>query len=148
MSSVTLPFGVLGPLLQVQVGLSKPHREALTAAGKPVPNFVMGTFLIDTGATGTCVDPGLVQPLGLTPTGAVNIHTPSTNGAHHSCFQYDVALYISGMHANDLGHFVDAMPVMETHLRAQGIDGLLGRDVLERCVLIANGPMGTFTLSF
>ncbi|WP_143103668.1 hypothetical protein [Methylobacterium gossipiicola] len=128
--------------------MSKPHREALIAAGQPVPNFVLGTFLADTGASVTCVDPGLVAPLSLTPTGVANMMTPSTNGGTHSCYQYDVALFIPPTKPTDLGHFVDALPVMETHLRSQGIDGLLGRDVLQSCVLISNGPSGIWTLAF
>lgn len=147
MPIVTLPFGQAGPLVQVSVNLSGPHRDALTAAGQPVPTAVTGTFLIDTGASGTCVDPGLVATLGLTPSGAVMIQTPSTAGAPHPCAQYDIMLYILPGRPGEIGYFVDALAVIETSLRPQGIDGLLGRDVLQNCVLITNGPAGILTLA-
>ncbi len=148
MPSINVSFGPAGPLLQVLVGLSRPHRDVLAAANQPVPPFVQGTFLVDTGASNTVVDPGLVQPLGLTPTGAVTIQTPSTAGAPHSCYQYDVMLFIPNGIATDGSLIVDALPVIETHLRPQGIDGLIGRDVLQRCVLIANGSIGLLTLAY
>ncbi len=76
------------------------------------------------------------------------IQTPSTAGTAHSCAQYDVFLYILPGKPGEIGHFIDAMPVLETQLRSQGIDGLLGRDVLQTCVLITNGPAGILTLSY
>ena len=43
---------------------------------------------------------------------------------------------------------IEAMPVLETHLRSQGIDGLIGRDVLQKCNLVYNGQLNLFTLSY
>jgi Aspartyl protease len=105
MPSITVSFSQAGPLVQAAVGVSVPHRDALLAANKPVPNAVQGTFLIDTGASGTCVDPGLVAPLGLTPTGAVMMQTPSTGGTPFSCYQYDVMILIPGRQ-NDPPFFI------------------------------------------
>ncbi len=148
MPNISLAYQHGGPLIQVSVGLSKPHTDALIASNQLVPPWVTGTFLIDTGASGTCVDPDLVKPLGLAPSGAVMMQTPSTGATPHQCFQYDVMLYIPPAKPGELGHFVEALPVLETHLRPQGIDGLLGRDVLQSCVFIMNGPLGIATLSF
>jgi hypothetical protein len=148
MPSIALNFGQAGPLVQVVIGLSVPHRDALQKAGKALPAPVTGTFLIDTGASGTCVDPNFVAPLGLIPTGSVTIQTPSTNGSGHVCHQYDVSLIIPNGNpaANPL--VIDAMPIMETALRSQGIDGLIGRDVLSLCSFHAHGPFGMFVLSY
>ena len=148
MPSIALPFGQTGPLVQVIIGLSLPHRDALTKSGKAVPPPVMGTFLIDTGASGTCVDPDYVLPLGLVPTGSVSIQTPSTNGSGHICHQYDVSLLIPNGNQAAAPLVIDAMPIMETVLRPQGIDGLIGRDVLSLCSFNAHGPFNLFVLSY
>lgn len=145
MPSITLPNAPNGPLLQVVIGISAPHRHALEAEGKTVPKGVIGTFLVDTGASCTCVDPDFVGPLNLVATGLIEIQTPSTNGDAVTCLQYDVSLLIP----SDTGVCLslDAMPVLETHLRSQGIEGLIGRDVLSRCVLIYNGASNILTLA-
>jgi Aspartyl protease len=148
MPSINLNFAQGGPLIRVAIGLSEPHRVALQKAGKDVPAFVIGTFLIDTGASGTCVDPSLVASLNLSPTGAVMIQTPSTNGVAQSCPQYDVAQVIPSEKPEDPPLIFNAVPVMETGLRSQGIDGLLGRDILQKCIFITNGPTASFTLAY
>lgn len=114
-------------------------------AGLPVPSFVQGTFLLDTGASGTCVDPKLVAPLSLHPSGQVAMQTPSTNGVPVYCNQYDVAVYIPH---DATGFFIGALPILETSLASQGIDGLIGRDVIDRCTLVYNGSAGLFTLAY
>ncbi len=148
MPSITLSYSSSGPLLQVMIGVSEPHRDALKKLGKPVPMFVPGTFLVDTGASSTCVDPDLVSSLGLTATGAVMMETPSTAGVPVSCPLYDVAVVIPSGRATDSHFVIGALPIMETQLKAQGIDGLLGRDVLSECVLISNGPASQMVLSY
>ena len=115
-------------------------------AGLPVPPYVTGNFLIDTGASCTCVDPDLVAPLSLAIIGTVAIQTPSTAGTSHACNQYDASLFIPN--GNNGGHFVDAIPLIETVLSSQGIDGLIGRDVIDRCTLVYNGTLGIVTLAY
>jgi hypothetical protein len=136
-----------GALLSVFIGVSGPRASALMAASQPVPPMASGTFLVDTGASGTCVDPELIRNLGLQATGRVAISTPSTAGSVHYCDQFDVALFIPG-NAGIGGHVVIALPVITTHLRSQGIDGLLGRDVLNNCVLIYNGSASILTPAY
>jgi len=129
------------------VGISIPRQAAMTAAGQQVPSAVQGQFLIDSGATSSCVDAGLIARLGLTPTGSVSIHTPSTNGITHSCNQYDIMLFIPGMSAGT-GCLIEALGILETSLASQGIDGLIGRDLLDRWTCIYNGSANIFTVCY
>ena len=146
MPSLNISIGANGPLTTLVMGVSVPRQTAMKAAGIVAPPYVSGTFLIDTGASCTCVDPALVLPLGLVPTGSVPIMTPSTAGTPHTCNQYDVAIFIPNGNAG--GFFLDALPVIETHLASQGIDGLIGRDILDRCTLIYNGSARTLCLAY
>ena len=146
MPSVSLPILPLGPMIDALVGVSEPRKDALTKASQPVPAYVRSRLLIDTGATSTCLDSSIIQQLALSPSGLVSIHTPSTNANNaHQCQQYDVSLLFPLPAFNRL---FKAIPVVETNLAHQGIDGLLGRDVLAKCLLIYNGDLGIFTLSF
>ncbi|WP_377779190.1 aspartyl protease family protein [Paraburkholderia dipogonis] len=123
-----------------------PRQLALQAAGQPAPPTTNGVFLIDTGASNTNVDPTLLAPLQLQPTGSIQVHTPSTNGAPVVCNQYDVELAIGS--PNGPPFTIAALPVTEASLITQGIAGLLGRDVLSRCTLIYNGVLQMYTLCY
>jgi aspartyl protease len=137
-----------GPLLIATIGVSVPRMQAILAANAVVPNPITGTFLIDTGASGTCVDDTFISQLGLQPTGVVPIMTPSTGAGLHHCNQFDVSLFIPGNSTNAGGHLIPAIPIIATHLKNQGIDGLIGRDVIDNCTFIYNGTAKYFTLAY
>ena len=128
------------------MGPSIPRQEAMKQAGQTIPAMKRGFFLVDTGASCTCIDNNLMAGLGITPTGATNIQTPSTNGGAHVCNLYDVMLYIPNQSSG--GHLIEAMPIVEAGLSSQGIDGLIGRDVLNGCTLIYNGTAQLLTLAY
>jgi hypothetical protein len=134
------------PLIQVFVGVSAPRQQALVASGQPVPPAQRLAFLIDTGASGTCVDPAAIVSLNLSPTGTALIQTPSTGSTPHSCNTYDVSLTVPS--PSGLPLLLPALPIIESQLKLQGIDGLLGRDVLAKCTLFYNGPLAGYTLAY
>jgi hypothetical protein len=41
-----------------------------------------------------------------------------------------------------------ALPVIASNLTAQGIQALIGRDVLARCLFVYDGAAGLFSLAF
>jgi hypothetical protein len=105
-------------------------------------------FLVDTGASTTVIDPALLAPLGLTPTGSVMCHTPSTAGAPVAFDQYDVMLVIAGSSTDSPAWIIPAIPAFESHLSSQGIHGLIGRDLLDRAILVYNGPINLVSLAY
>lgn len=147
MPNLTIQLSPSGPLVEVSVGVSVPRRDALTKAGQAVPANVPARLLIDTGAGSTCLDPSVISALGLSPTGTIPIHTPSTCGVPHVCNQYDVLLII--IHPR-LHKTWGAIPIIESQnlLATQGIHGLLGRDILAECHFIYNGEARFYTLCF
>lgn len=101
--------------------------------------------LIDTGASCTCIDPHVLKALSLTPTGVIPVHTPSTGSTPHLASQYDIDLVLLNPRLNLT---IGAIPVTEANLRVQGIDALIGRDVLANCLLVYDGQSGIFNLAF
>lgn len=145
MPSLTADIQPHGPVVRMAVLVSGPRRKALELAGKPVPNPIIIDALIDTGAFCTCVDPSVIQALGLTPTGNVPIMTPSTGTGTHQCNQYDVSIAVM---MNTDFKIIDTIPVLEAHLAQQGHKALIGRDILSQGILIYNGPHNSVTISF
>lgn len=131
------------------ISVSAARRDALIAAGQPVPDPERITALIDTGASGTCVDPSILQALALTPTGVATVNTPSTGSKPHIADQYDVLLVVPGALQTHEPLVIPNMPVISAELLvAQGFHALIGRDVLSMCLLEYNGPTRSFSLAY
>ena len=146
MPHVTLPISASGPVVDLVIGVSLPRARALRAAKQPIPSPVKIQGLIDTGASGTCVDPACIARLGLVPTGQAIIHTPSTGDRPHPCAQYDVSIVL--LHPG-VTLTIPVVPVIEAALsRTQGFQALIGRDVLARCLFVYDGASETFSLAF
>ncbi len=146
MSHFTLQVSVNGPIIEAFVSVSKPRRDALAAANQAVPSPVNIRGLLDTGASGTAVDPSVLTALGLSPTGTTLVNTPTTGAMPQPADQYDIGFVIPA--PNGLPLFSQTMPVIACELlAAQGFHALIGRDILSQCVFVYNGS-GFFTLSY
>jgi hypothetical protein len=117
----------------------------MQSAGIAIPAPAIANLLIDTGASGTAIDSTIVTQLGLQPTGTTTIRTPSTGMTPHTCSTYDVELTIPG--AGTARH-IPALAIIDGHYLSQGIQGLLGRDILKDARLIYGGPDNYCMLSF
>jgi len=129
----------LGPLVDMRIWVGTPVEEAVKKAGGKVLDPVSVKGMIDTGATGSVIQPTIAQQLGLYPIGVVNISTPSSESI--PCYQYSVRLIFP----NNV--IVEAIAI-EAPLKGQQIQCLVGRDVLAHGVLIYTGYINQFTLSF
>jgi hypothetical protein len=128
--------------------VSEARRDALLQASLPVPDAVRVSALVDTGASCTCVDPSFMAKLGLTPTGSVPVNTPSTGGTPHVAHQYDAGLIVPGALQDHTPLIFPTIAIVSAELLVQGIDALIGRDILSNCVLNYNGTAGYFTLAY
>jgi predicted aspartyl protease len=145
MPHLTLPLSPSGCLVDLYVGVSEARRNALAAAKLPIPEVIRVHGLIDTGASCTVIDANAIASLQLTPTGSILVHTPST-GANAAAFaQYDVLLSIyHPTHSLVIG----TIPIVTSDLAATGIQALIGRDVLAKCLLVYDGVASHFSLAF
>ena len=145
MPHLRVQFSAGVPFIDLFIGISKPRQTALEAAKQSVPPPMQIRGLIDTGASGTCIDPTVVNQLSLVPTGTTQIRTPSTGTGTHPCNQFDVSLIL---HHPTISFTFQALPVVESQLLNQGFHALIGRDVLQNCLFVYDGPHQGYTLAF
>ncbi len=127
-----------GPVLQVTVTIEENAGKTLISQGKAVPTPKTGLALIDTGASHTCIDEQAAKELGLP---VIDVGT-MLSATHEKvpCNIYPVLITTPIVNLN-------SPRTMGAALAAQGLLVLIGRDVLQRCNLFYNGPIGQFTLS-
>jgi hypothetical protein len=95
---------------------------------------------VDTVASGTCVDETIAQRLGVSPIDVVNISSASHTATEKSVYPVRLALMGTTLTVN-------ASRAIGVPLQPQGFIALLGRDFLQRFVLIYNGPAGELSLA-
>lgn len=133
-------------MLSAGIGVSESRRTLIAAAGRTPPPPQFGRALVDTGASSSVVDSALILPLGIAPSSYALVHTPSTDGKPAQQPVFDVSIWL--YHAATR-HFMErSFPVMGANLRSQGIDILLGRDLLGECLLVYDGPERRFCIAF
>jgi hypothetical protein len=135
-----------GPVIFLYVNISSQRVAALRAAGQAIPASIRIRGLIDTGASCTAIDESAINSLGLVPTGSILVHTPSTGTTPQNCNQYDMSLWF--VVAPGYHQISQTIPVIGADFSMQGIQALIGRDILANCLLVYNGQDGTFSLSF
>jgi hypothetical protein len=75
-ASFAIPISDLerdGPIVEVHIGVGSAVEDALRKARAPVPPPVRAMAMIDTGASGTAIQQGLIASLGLNPVGVFSL---------------------------------------------------------------------------
>jgi hypothetical protein len=129
----------LGPVLDIQVGITSVEEAAARAVGDPVPTPFTVTALIDTGASHTVLQQTLPAQLGLQPVSSTAFWTAATTGVVYP--QYTVRLFFP--HGVEIEVLAVEMPLPGPHVQC-----LIGRDVLADAVLVYLGESNLFSLSF
>ena len=129
-----------GPRVAITLFPLEEHVKELAAKGLTPSAPVTGFALIDTGASSTCFDRGAAERAGL----AVVDSGPMTSATHENEI---VPIYAGRLTIQGISQNVNAFRAFGANLRPQGLVALIGRDLLASCVLIYNGPDGSFSLS-
>ncbi|HBN9840095.1 TPA: hypothetical protein L3922_004686 [Pseudomonas aeruginosa] len=148
MPSIPVQIGPQGPVVELYVGVSSARLTAIRSAGQPDPALERVRLLIDTGASNTNICTSVIQKFNMPPTGSVPVYTPSTGSTPFMMDQYDVNLYFTFTQINTPAHVITTIPITCTDFQAQGIHGLLGRDILSKAGLSYHGEMNLCVLSF
>lgn len=139
MPVLTVPFGNDGPIISLLIGVSIARREALLASGAIPPAHLTCRFLVDTGASSSCVDNTIVDALGIPPIGHAWMQSASTGAKVEQRNTYDVSIWLP-VEGAELHLLAGTMNVVASPFRGSGVDGLFGRDLLSTCRLEYDGP--------
>jgi hypothetical protein len=145
MPHLTFPLTSQGFSLIVVIGQNGPDARDAQAAGLPVPLPRAVQGVIDSGTDITCVATWIFADLGLKPHGQASSQTVACS---INARTFEVSLSIPrGGHLTGPLLEIDDLIVMELPLAIPGIDVLIGRDVLNRCLFFYDGYQARFTLS-
>ena len=130
------------------IGVGRMRKSVLTRQNFPVPALVHISAVIDTGASISGFDPRVFVELEIPPVDVIPVWTPSTPPEKpHECELFDISLSLVA--GGQLHPFPDLVVMnADCWLPNEGIEALLGRDILDRCHFSYDGPSRTFTLAF
>jgi len=136
-----------GPVIPVQVEIPPALAEQIESKGEATPAPKTGFAIIDTGASVSAVDEEVIKGLGVQPVGVLAISTPS-GPDQRELYPGRLTFPGTGLPSIDHQQLLGAVLAGPTSLgpKHQYI-ALIGRDILQRFVLIYNGPGATVTLS-
>jgi len=137
--------GAEGPLIEMKVMQSPQLVAQLKKAGLNFAAPCIINALIDTGASSLAIDMNILRSLGLKPTGTVKVHTPSTQGEGEEMSQYDIHVVIGEGQSYPL---TMVLPAIGITIANQGFCALIGREILNHCILIYNGPEQKFHINY
>ncbi len=129
-----------GPYVQVTISIAQSIAEQLLQQGLSLPSPMSGVALIDTGASSTCIDSDIAQQMQLPVVNVVNVASASHASSQQNV--YPIQIEVVGLPIS-----IETPNAIGAALKAQGLIALIGRDVLQHCILFYNGITGSFTLS-
>jgi hypothetical protein len=137
----------VGPVIErVQVQVPDELREYLLGHALEVPAPRVTGALVDTGASQTQIDIGIVMALKLQPIAQTTIHRCDEDGTGQPYFVYDASFCIT---EDDGTRRVWSIPVIGCPVTpTQRCGMVLGRDVLNEGTLVYDGPRRRCVLQF
>jgi predicted aspartyl protease len=146
MPVIKSPITHHGPVIDLWVGPNEPRKRVLTKNGFPVPDPICVKALIDTGSSYSAVDPSILQALDLKLIDTIPVRIPMAKEEVEHLDKYVVGLL---MKAEGLEKLLDTIEVIAPSFgNEDGIQALIGRDVLSHCKFSYDGPGEFFSLIF
>jgi predicted aspartyl protease len=145
MPYVNLPISPRGPVVVANFGMPRALADQMRAGEKQPPNPVIVEALIDTGAGSTMVDPVILRQLNLNPIDKALVNTASSGGSPVQIDVYEVDVFL---HDGSVQKSWQSLRVGAADLSQQGIQALIGRDMLAHCLFVYNGTSGLFAFAF
>jgi hypothetical protein len=139
MSILRLPFAYGGrPIIELYVGINPEEIQSRKERNDPIPATISVRALIDTGCSQTCIEERVLIGLGLIPVGETLFRTPSIGPQPISAYEYAV----------EIASNEETVAILASNLRVVGVqdlggpqvEALLGRDVLNECLMVYDGP--------
>jgi len=136
-----------GAVIGVMVGVSQNRRKVLERNHLPVPPPITVFAQIDTGSVVTGFQPAVFRDLEIQAFGRIPLRTPSTKpGEPWESDLYDVSVtLVSG---NTTEYLPSIHSIVSEDFDREGVQAIIGRDVLSRCAFFYHGPEGWFHLAF
>ncbi len=120
----------------------------MRANGLHVPPPITVQLLVDTGADTTTIGEIHMRSLQIESSGKSPVRTITTDVSGQTCLTYPASLRIVSPNFGDKAHEIRALEVLGREFHNEGIDGLLGRDVLSTVQLTIDGPRRWFVLEW
>lgn len=148
MSNIRALYGLRGPIVEASIGISEPLKKLRRSKGQDVPPDIPIQLLVDTGADTTTIAEMHMRSLGIESTGASPVRTITSGVTGDACNAYGASLTIHSVGFGEAPLKFPAMEVLAQDFHNEGIDGLLGRDVLSTMVFVMDGPNKRFTMTW
>ncbi len=135
-----------GAVVELLIGVNESRREVLRRNGFPVPERIRVAAQVDTGTRFSAVDRQVLSRLDIQPVDTILVRTTSTTEAPVPFRRYAVSV---ALETDQVELFLTSVEVLECFFAPdEGIQALLGRDVLENCLLVYDGKNKSFSLAF
>jgi len=129
----------IGPIIEVILVPPPPVIAQLKSEGKKPPSKKV-IALIDTGASGSCINEPISKELGLIVRDIVPVQTPSGT-TQQGVFDVGFLLILPRIMTQPI-----LIQALGSDLKNQPYQALIGRDILSYCTLIYNGWDNSYQL--
>jgi hypothetical protein len=135
-----------GAVVDLLVGVHGERRENIIRMGMQLPARARAVAQIDTGADYCAVDRRILEKIEKSPYDRIAVRNVSTNDNPVEFDRYLVSLSLDaeGMEM----HLPLAWVLAVYFTPEEGIQALLGRDILKHCLFTYDGPSDRFCIAF